>query len=128
MSLPRVLGGLGVGLGLAVLGFAAPNVVAAPTSQQTVRVEMVSQPDVRFVPETITISPGTTVTWVTTSGSHTTTSDTGVWDSVRRLGVGEEFSYTFNTPGVYPYNCEPHIDRGMIGRVIVTSAGKGSYR
>ncbi len=125
MKLSRSIGGLGVGLGLAILGFAATGVGAAP-SQQAVRVEMVSQPDVRFVPETITISPGTTVTWVTTSGSHTTTSDTGVWDSGRRLAVGEEFSYTFNTAGVYPYYCQPHLDRGMIGRVVVSSSGKGS--
>jgi plastocyanin len=124
MSLPRVLGGYGVALGLTVLGFAASGVEATPASQQTVRVEMASNPT-RFVPDTITVAPGTTVVWETTSGSHTTTSVMGLWDSERRLGVGETFSYTFGTPGVYEYVCTPHVDMGMIGRVIVSSAGKG---
>jgi plastocyanin len=123
MGIPRVIGGLGVALGLAVLGFAATGVGAAPASQQAVTVEMM---DYQFAPEQVTIAPGTMVTWAPTSGSHTTTSETGLWDSGRRLDVGESFSYTFNTPGVYPYFCEPHLDRGMVGRVIVSSAGKGS--
>lgn len=123
MILPRVIGGLGVALGLTIAGLATGGVAAAPSEQQTVRVEMASNPT-RFVPAQLTIAPGTTVTWYTTSGSHTTTSDTGVWDSVERLAVGEEFSYTFNTPGVYPYNCVPHRDQGMVGTITVTSASK----
>ena len=122
MSLPRVIGGFGVAFSLAAAGLVASGVGAAPESQQTVTVGM---RDYAFEPETITIAPGTTVTWAPTSGSHTTTSESGLWDSGRRLAVGETFSYTFNTPGVYPYFCEPHLDRGMIGRVIVSSAGKG---
>jgi plastocyanin len=123
MSLPRVIGGLGVALSLAATGLVASGVGAAPTSQQTVTIGM---RDYAFEPDTITIAPGTTVTWVTTSGSHTTTSETGLWDSGRRVPVGESFSFMFNTPGVYPYFCEPHRDReGMVGRVIVSSAGKG---
>ena len=125
MSLPRIIGGFGVALGLAVAGFAASGVGAAPESQQTVTVQMIGDPD-RFVPAALTIAPGTTVTWTTVSGRpHTTTSETGVWDSGRRLDVGESFSYTFDTPGVYPYYCEPHRDRGMVGTIIVSSAGKG---
>ena len=128
MSLPRVIGAFGVALSLVVVGLAAGGVGAAPDSQQTVRVEMrggpAGEPPV-FVPDTITVAPGTTVTWFTTTGTHTTTSDTGLWDSGRRLASGEEYSFRFNAPGVYPYFCEPHLDRGMIGRVIVSSAGKG---
>ena len=72
------------------------------------------------------IAPGTTVTWVTVSGSHTTTSNTGLWDSgEERLPVGESYSFTFQQPGVYDYYCRPHRNAGMIGRVIVSTAGKG---
>jgi plastocyanin len=124
MSLPRVIGGFGVALGLAVVGLAASGVGAAPESQQTIRVNMASNPT-RFEPATITVAPGTMVVWETVSGSHTTTSETGLWDSGRRLAVGETFSYTFSAPGVYPYYCEPHRDQGMVGQVIVATGAKG---
>jgi plastocyanin len=57
-------------------------------------------------------------------GSDTTTSETGLWDSVERLGVGQSFSFTFQTPGEYAYYCNPHRDRGMVGKVIVTPSGR----
>jgi len=76
-----------------------------------------------FRPREITITPGTTVTWLAVSGSHTTTSETGVWDSVDRLGESQSFSFAFQTPGEYPYYCSPHRDRGMVGKIIVTPAG-----
>ena len=33
--------------------------------------------------------------------------------------TGEEFTYTFNVPGVYLYQCTPHKSMGMIGLVVV---------
>jgi plastocyanin len=117
--------GLSVAAGLALAGLAGGlpaqggSAVAAPAAQQTVEVQMLAGP-VRFEPAEITISPGTTVTWITGSGSHTTTSETGVWDSgEQRLPVGESFTFTFTTPGEYDYYCTPHRDTGMVGKVIV---------
>jgi plastocyanin len=117
---------LGLLAGLALSAFADAAVAAAPAAQQTVTVEMRGNPNV-FVPAEITIAPGTTVTWVDVSGTHTSTSDTGLWDTGRRLEVGESFSFTFNTPGVFPYHCVPHINAGMVGRITVSAtAGKGA--
>jgi len=116
---------LGVAIGLGVAGLVGGGATAAPEHQQTVTVDMASDPN-RFEPRDITIAPGTTVTWVTVSGSHTTTSNTGLWDSgEERLPVGESYSFTFQQPGVYDYYCRPHRNAGMIGRVIVSTAGKG---
>src|SRR5690242_20971618 len=68
--------------------------------------------DFSFSPSTLTIKAGTTVTWTNNGPSaHTTTSDTGVWDS-GTLGApsssggyggspGGTYSFTFNTPGTY---------------------------
>jgi plastocyanin len=103
------------------------SVGATPTSQQTVTVDMAGTgpggPFV-FAPAEITVAPGTTVNWVTTSGSHTTTHDTGLWDTGRRLAEGESFAFTFTRPGTYVYYCEPHRNAGMVGVVRVTTAGK----
>jgi plastocyanin len=58
----------------------------------------------------IRIKAGTSVTWVnceTDGSAHTSTSDQGVWQSPL-LAPGETFTQTFNTPGVFPYHCDPH--------------------
>lgn len=83
----------------------------------------------RFMPETITVPVGTTVTWRNgeTIG-HTITS--GAWGDVNestglrgsqsadglfdhalapRGEEGDSFSFTFDEPGEYPYFCQPHL-------------------
>ena len=122
MSLARTLAGLGVALGIALTGTVAATALAAPAAQG-VRVEMVWNPN-RFEPASITVPVGTTVTWADVSGTHTTTSYDGLWDSGERLEVGQSYSHTFNQPGVYRYYCKPHEDQGMIGTVLVTGGPK----
>ena len=94
--------------------------IAEPAQQQTLVVEMVNSPN-RFAPTEIVVAPGTTVTWRSVGGSHTTTSESGLWDSVDRLPVGESYSFTFNDVGEYGFFCRPHQDQGMAGKVIVRS-------
>jgi plastocyanin len=57
--------------------------------------------DFLFSPPNPTVSVGDTVTWSYPSGSslHTTTSNTGVWDSgvSTPLSPGQSFSHTFTT-------------------------------
>lgn len=65
----------------------------------------------------ITIPAGSTVRWTSEGDTHTSTSDTGLWDS-GNLPPGEAFSYTFNTPGTYNYHCELHP--GITGTINVT--------
>lgn len=111
------LGGL---LLLAALTLALAGVgLAAPAEQQEVRVEMTGPPP-HFEPATITVPVGTRVTWVVTAGNHSSTSDTGLWDSGVG-GVGTTVSYTFTQPGTYTYHCIPHRAVGMVGTVIVTA-------
>jgi plastocyanin len=80
----------------------------------------VSMDNHRFMPETITIPAGSTVTWVNNEEGvpHTTTSDTGLWDS-GNMSTGQSYSYRFDQPGTYPYNCTLHRDQGMVGTIIV---------
>ena len=75
-----------------------------------------------FYPAALTISRGTTVTWVNMDFvQHTVTSgseqaQTNLFDS-HALSNGQSFSYTFDTPGTYTYYCDVHPH--MVGAVTV---------
>jgi plastocyanin len=99
---------------LAVLVFAGTSDAQA----QTVDVDIVS---FTFSPDPINITTGTTVRWTNQDGvPHTSTSDGAGWDS-GSLSNGQQFSFTFNTPGSFPYHCTFHPS--MLGTVNVTEAG-----
>ncbi len=95
----------------------------------------------RFEPETLTVSAGTTVTFVNDSDEgHTVTayeeelpegapyfssggfeSEDAARDDVAGglLSTGEEFEVTFDQPGTYGYVCIPHEGSNMTGSVVV---------
>lgn len=61
-----------------------------------------------FVPATITIPVGTTVTWTNQdSAPHTVTSETDLFDS-GRLSINDSSSYTFTDRGTISYYCTIH--------------------
>ena len=64
--------------------------------------------DFYFSPTPVTINVGDTVKW-TNHGSvtHTSTSNTGVWDS-GNIAPGGTYSFTFTSVGTYPYHCKIH--------------------
>ncbi len=74
-----------------------------------------------FQPSTLTVSAGTTVAWENQdSTSHTVSSDAkGLFDS-GALAPGDEFSFTFNTPGSYGYHCNIHPS--MKGTIVVSGS------
>jgi plastocyanin len=72
----------------------------------------------RYDPATLTVSTGTTVTWVNQGATAVTvTSPDGLFDS-ESLGPGASFSYTFDTPGTFRYFCVPYPH--MKGEIVVT--------
>jgi predicted secreted protein with PEFG-CTERM motif len=80
-----------------------------------------------FIPSTVTIEAGGTVTWENTdNAAHTATGGTptdgpsGVFDSSLMM-VDGTFSFTFDSAGTYPYFCMVHP--WMQGTVIVEAAG-----
>ncbi len=73
-----------------------------------------------FNPATITVTAGTTVTWVnceTDAVSHTSTSDTGGWGS-SLIDPNTTFDRVFDQAGTFAYHCEPHPF--MTGTITVT--------
>jgi plastocyanin len=70
-----------------------------------------------FVPGTLTVNAGTTVTWTNSdSVDHHVASDTGVFDS-GVMSANSSYSFTFNNPGNFPYQCTIHTY--MKGTIIV---------
>lgn len=76
--------------------------------------------DFAFVPDSVLVPAGATVTWVNCEPAiiepHTTTSDSPGWNSPQ-FSAGARFSRRFDTPGVFTYHCEPH--QFMVGKVVV---------
>jgi plastocyanin len=70
-----------------------------------------------FGPTTLTVAPGTTVTWTNRDDiPHTVVSDDKVFKS-KVLDTDERFSFTFTKPGTYGYFCSIHPK--MTGKVVV---------
>jgi plastocyanin/glucose/arabinose dehydrogenase len=98
---------------------AVPSPTAVTSGASTASVEM---RNVAFNPPSLQVKVGTKVTWTNRDDvEHTTTSDTGVWDS-GLLPNGSSFSFTFAQAGTFPYYCRPHGGaggKGMSGAITV---------
>jgi len=108
---------LAVALALLVL---APPVGARERGNEprgatvVVRVRIV---DNAFRPRNLSIARGTVVRWVNRGDrSHTTTSDTSIWDS-NILSPGDTFRRRFRRAGTFRYHCEIHA--GMTATITV---------
>jgi len=78
--------------------------------------KMVYSEDVLYV------NSNDTVNWLTTSPGHNVEFIGGPESAdlpKKPSKVNKEFSYTFNQPGIYLYQCSPHKSMGMIALVIV---------
>jgi plastocyanin len=87
---------------------------AATQPSPTVKIE-----NFAYEPRSLTISVGTTVTWVNADDvPHTATAegDTPAFDS-KALDTDDKFSFTFTKTGTYPYYCKVHPH--MKGVIIV---------
>ena len=69
----------------------------------------------------VRIDVGDTITWTPTTKGHNVHFLAGPdgWDLPKKSKNGKEVVLTFDTPGVYLYQCTPHASMGMIGFVVV---------
>jgi plastocyanin len=71
-----------------------------------------------FGPMTLTVSSGTTVTWINNDDvPHTVVSEDTTTFKSNALDTGDKFSYTFAKPGKYPYFCSVHPK--MMAEIVV---------
>ena len=106
---------------LVALAFALPTGALA----EDTTVEMLNKRDdgakMVYSEDITRIEVGDTVTWVPTARGHNVEFIAGPdgWEAPKKSKLGKEYSYTFDTPGVYLYQCTPHKSMGMIAIVVV---------
>ena len=92
---------------------------------EDISVEMLNKRDdgakMVYSQDIATIDVGDTITWVPTSKGHNVEFVAGPngWEAPKKSKLNKEYSYTFDTPGVYLYQCTPHKSMGMIALVVV---------
>lgn len=85
----------------------------------------------QYMPSTVTVQVGGTVTWTHNDGTmrHTVTADDGSFDSSPScnqpvtplsdcMDQGDDFSATFTAPGEYTYHCKVHTSMSGTVRVV----------
>jgi len=67
------------------------------------------------------VEVGTSITWIPAQKGHNVEFIAGPdgWDMPKKSKVNKEVTITFDTPGVYLYQCTPHATMGMIALVVV---------
>ena len=104
-------------LGLVIAGLGARPAGVAARALPTPATMAVAIDNFAFGPTDLTVAVGTTVTWTNRDDiPHTVVSTEKVFKS-KVLDTDEKFSFTFSTPGIYPYFCSIHPK--MTGKVVV---------
>ena len=116
----------GVALALSASGYAlahaddaAPAPQIAATQPGAATPGGVTIDNFAFGPATLTVAPGTKVTWTNKDEEpHTVTSaDGGLTFKSPALDTDDKFSFTFDKPGTYKYFCSIHPH--MVGTIVV---------
>ena len=101
-------------LTLGTLGWAAARSPSTAGPADPSRIEV---KDFMFVPMSLTVKAGSTVTWTNRDDEpHTVVSDTKVFRSAA-LDTNESFSFKFDQPGTYHFSCSIHPR--MVGTIVV---------
>jgi plastocyanin len=108
-----------------VLAVAAALLAAAPSPGRPARAATASPSEVviegfAFSPKTLTVAPGTTVTWVNRDDEPHTIMVHGSPTPLKSpaLDTGDSFSFTFDGPGTFQYFCtlHPHMQGVVVVR------------
>jgi pseudoazurin len=102
--------------------------MATPALAEDISVDMLNKRDdgakMVYSEDISTIEVGDSITWLPTSKGHNVEFIAGPdgWDAPKKSKLSKEYTYTFDTPGVYLYQCTPHASMGMIAIVVVGEA------
>ena len=93
-------------------------------AEPTLVIEMLNKRDkekMLYSDELVRVEVGDTISWVRTSKGHNVQFIAGPegWELPKKSKNNKEVAITFDTPGVYLYQCTPHATMGMIAMVIV---------
>ena len=99
--------------------------MATPALAEDISVDMLNKRDdgakMVYSEDISTIEVGDSITWLPTSKGHNVEFIAGPdgWDAPKKSKLSKEYTYTFDEPGVYLYQCTPHKSMGMIAIVVV---------
>ena len=99
--------------------------MATPALAEDMTIEMLNKREdgakMVYSEDIARIEVGDIITWVPTSKGHNVEFIAGPdgWKAPRKSKLNKEVEMTFDTPGVYVYQCSPHKTMGMIGIVVV---------
>lgn len=96
-----------------------------PVSAEDMTIEMLNKRDdgakMVYSVDIARIDIGDTITWEPTTKGHNVEFKVGPdgWKVPKKSPFNRVVEMTFDTPGVYYYQCTPHKTMGMIGLVVV---------
>jgi len=99
--------------------------LSVPAFAEDMTIEMLNKRDdgakMVYSEDIARIDVGDTITWTPNSKGHNVEFIAGPdgWDAPKKSKLSKEYAYTFDTPGVYLYQCSPHKTMGMIAIVVV---------
>jgi len=104
------------------LTFALSALIMAGHAQTTHHVGVT---DYVFTPSQMEIQAGDTVVWTNTQGHHNVNGLQGTYpDNPESFGnsqgTGWTYTHVFTIPGTYDYQCDPHVNFGMVGQISVS--------
>ena len=108
--------------GLLQLALVAPfGAMAEPATAADMEVKI---DNFTFVPQRVTVKPGTTVTWINEDDIPHAIAATGKEFRSKVLDTNDKFSFTFTTVGTFEYFCSLHPH--MTGTIVVETTGGGA--
>ena len=96
-----------------------------PAFAEDISIDMLNKRDdgakMAYSEDVTRIDVGDTITWLPKSKGHNVQFIAGPegWELPKKSKNNKEVAITFDTPGVYLYQCTPHATMGMIAMVIV---------
>ena len=99
--------------------------VSSMAYAETITIDMLNKRDdgakMVYSQDIARVAVGDTINWVPTSKGHNVEFVAGPdgWEAPKKSKNGKEVAITFDTPGVYLYQCTPHKSMGMIALVVV---------
>jgi len=99
--------------------------LSVPAFAEDMTIEMLNKRDdgakMVYSEDIARIDVGDTITWTPNSKGHNVEFIAGPdgWEAPKKSKLSKEYSFTFDTPGVYLYQCTPHKSMGMIAVVVV---------
>ena len=91
--------------------------MCTPSSAETPDSNRIVVKQFMFMPNSMTVKAGSTVTWANMDDEpHTVVSDIGLFRS-GAMDTNESFSFKFDKPGTYHFTCSIHPR--MVGTIVV---------